>query len=174
MTKQEIIQKLTASYQDFAQYATSLSEGDFLYAAPEKWSAGRQVHHLISSVSPLALAMKLPFFALKFMFGKANRPSKNYEELVQKYQGKLGAGGKAPKQFTPPEITFSQKEKLIRALQKEVEKVCKGLESFSEVDLDAYILPHPLLGKLTVREMMYFTIYHVGHHKKLIENTLKK
>jgi hypothetical protein len=70
MTKQEIIQKLSVSYQDFAQYATSLSEGDFLFAAPEKWSAGRQVHHLISSVSPLALAMKLPFFVLKFMFGR--------------------------------------------------------------------------------------------------------
>lgn len=25
--------------------------------------------------------------------------------------------------------------------------------------------PHPLLGKLTLREMMFFTIYHVQHHE---------
>lgn len=39
-------------------------------------------------------------------------------------------------------------------------------------ELDKYILPHPLLGKLTIREMMYFTIYHVEHHKKLTERGL--
>jgi hypothetical protein len=34
-------------------------------------------------------------------------------------------------------------------------------------------LPHPLLGKLTLREMIYFTIYHVQHHHKLVQNQLK-
>ena len=39
-------------------------------------------------------------------------------------------------------------------------------DSFSEKQLDTFILPHPLLGKLTLREMLYFTIYHAEHHKK--------
>ncbi len=42
----------------------------------------------------------------------------------------------------------------------------KRVDSFSEAQLDALILPHPLLGKLTLREMLYFTIYHVQHHEK--------
>ena len=36
-------------------------------------------------------------------------------------------------------------------------------------DLDAVLLPHPLLGKLTVREMLFFTVYHVQHHRALVE-----
>jgi len=31
------------------------------------------------------------------------------------------------------------------------------------------LLPHPLLGKVTVREMLYFTIHHVQHHHALVE-----
>jgi hypothetical protein len=40
------------------------------------------------------------------------------------------------------------------------------LKKFSEDDLDSIRLPHPLLGKLTVREMLYFAVYHVGHHHR--------
>jgi hypothetical protein len=35
-----------------------------------------------------------------------------------------------------------------------------------EEDLDRYRLPHPLLGKLTVREMLLFTVYHNYHHPR--------
>ena len=48
------------------------------------------------------------------------------------------------------------------------ESLNKKIELFSEQDLDSHILPHPLLGKLTFREMLYFTIYHVQHHQDLM------
>jgi hypothetical protein len=38
--------------------------------------------------------------------------------------------------------------------------------------LDHYIAPHPLLGKLTLRELCYFTIYHAGHHLNIIKARL--
>ena len=37
-------------------------------------------------------------------------------------------------------------------------------EKWQENDLDRYQLPHPLLGKLTIREMLYFAIYHNLRH----------
>jgi hypothetical protein len=33
-----------------------------------------------------------------------------------------------------------------------------------EAQLDQYLVPHPLLGKITLRELGYFTIYHTQHH----------
>jgi hypothetical protein len=33
-----------------------------------------------------------------------------------------------------------------------------------EAKLDNFIAPHPLLGKITLRELCYFTIYHTQHH----------
>lgn len=109
----------------------------------------------------------MPKLTMKVMFGSANRPSKTFEELVNKYTTKLAEGGKATAQFVPPAIELKQKEKLLNELLQSAEKFCKHLDDFSEAQLDEYILPHPLLGKLTLREMMYFTIYHVEHHQKI-------
>jgi hypothetical protein len=33
-------------------------------------------------------------------------------------------------------------------------------------------LPHPLLGKLTVREMLFFTLYHQRHHVAVVERRI--
>ena len=41
-------------------------------------------------------------------------------------------------------------------------------------DLDKYVLPHPLLGKVTLREMLYFTIHHNEHHLELLKAGLRK
>ncbi len=37
-------------------------------------------------------------------------------------------------------------------------------EKWTEDDLDRFLLPHPLIGKLTIREMLFFTIYHNLRH----------
>lgn len=53
-------------------------------------------------------------------------------------------------------------------------RLCASLDSFTEKELDQYVLPHPLLGKLTLREMMFFTIYHVQHHEVLTKKNLEQ
>jgi hypothetical protein len=39
-----------------------------------------------------------------------------------------------------------------------------SIKNWQEQDLDRYLLPHPILGKLTVRELLFFTIYHDMRH----------
>ena len=34
--------------------------------------------------------------------------------------------------------------------------------------MDNFLIKHPLLGKITLRELCYFTIYHTQHHIKII------
>ncbi len=41
-----------------------------------------------------------------------------------------------------------------------------SVPSWSETSLDRYRLPHPLLGRLTVREMLFFTLGHGLHHAR--------
>ncbi|HRH60621.1 MAG TPA: DinB family protein, partial [Chitinophagaceae bacterium] len=55
-----------------------------------------------------------------------------------------------------------------------VDSLCKRVNNKPEDELDVYILPHPLLGKLTLREMLYFTIYHAEHHLKNVEELIEK
>ncbi len=167
MTKKEIIHQLTIKHSEIADLISSLNDTDFCYSSDSKWTAGQQLDHIILSVSPLAKALLLPRFILKRLFGKANRPSKDYDSLVKKYVSKLDAGGKAPTPFIPKTVESNQKKKLKSKSLKLVTKLCKQVDGFSEQQLDEYILPHPLLGKVTIREMLYFTIYHAEHHQKI-------
>jgi hypothetical protein len=66
------------------------------------------------------------------------------------------------------------RESLIQKLNKAITDLCEKAANYSESDLDTYILPHPLLGKLTLREMLYFTTYHVQHHQELIKKYLEQ
>ena len=104
------------------------------------------------------------------MFGKTNRPSKTYQELVTKYKTKLAAGGRASGPFIPPFIDYEKKDKLIKKYDDQKQKLIAKIEKQNEKDLDVYILPHPLLGKVTLREMLYFTIHHNEHHLELLKS----
>ncbi len=64
-------------------------------------------------------------------------------------------------------IGLDKKEQLTNSLLKIVKDLSKKIDKYSEVELDEYLLPHPLLGKLTVREMLFFTIHHVEQHQKI-------
>jgi hypothetical protein len=173
MNKPQIIQLLQQKYNAFIAYIQTLTVEEFLYAPTGKWTAAQQLDHIHKSVKPLTQAMGYPKFVPRLLFGKANRPSKTYEELINRYNEKLLLGGRASGRFVPPAIFASQKDELIKLIVASVNKLCKRIEKFSETELDNLILPHPLLGKITIREMLYFTAYHVQHHENIIKRDLK-
>ncbi len=168
MNKNELKKELISHHAHFIKSMQSLPKAQWHVSYHEKWSASQLLDHLVKSVSPVKSALSLPAFLLQFIFGKANRKSKSYEELVARYHEKLEAGGRASGRFVPP-----QKPDAIDILSIQLEKIvislAKKIDSFSEDQLDQLILPHPLLGKLTLREMLYFTIYHVQHHQRQLE-----
>jgi hypothetical protein len=173
MTKKEIINLLNQNHQAFLVYIESLSDADFEFKRAEKWSAGQQLEHLILSINPLNQGFMLPVFLLKLVFGKMDRPSQQYDELVLKYHNAIENGGKASKPYVPKLVSANKKKVLIEKLSNSVKKLCSQIDKCSESDLDNLRLPHPLLGKISCREMMYFTIYHVQHHHHSIEKELQ-
>ncbi len=173
MNKFELIEAMNENHTRFINYINTLSEKEFLFALTEKWSAGQQLDHLVRSTKPLILAVRLPKFILQLIFGTANRQSKTYEELVEKYLIKIAEGAKATGNFIPAPVGFEKKEPLKKELQLIITKINKGISNFTEEELDQCILPHPLLGKITCREMIYFTIYHVDHHHFIIDKALQ-
>ncbi len=166
--KPQIISALEEKIAAFNNYISLLDKDQFEATPNGKWSAGQNLDHLIRAIKPLQLAYALPKFALIILFGKTNRPSRTYDEVVAKYKTKLAAGGKASKPFVPPIINFEKKDELIKKYVDQQEKLISKIEKQSEGDLDKYILPHPLLGKVTLREMLYFTIHHNEHHLNLL------
>lgn len=162
------------NHQKFVEFIAGLSESDFMFAPENKWTAGQQLDHIVRGVAPLKTALILPNFIPKLLFGKADRDSMSYEDLVKTYQTKLAEGGRATGRFVPAEIRFAERKSLTDKLLNLVNSLCKNVESFNEGQLDEFYLPHPLLGKLTLREMLCFTIYHVEHHHKNALKNLEK
>lgn len=165
MNQSEIIQRLQSEHNAFTDFIASLSETDLYQALPGKWNAVQQLRHVYLCLRPIKLAASLPRFLPLLLFGSAKKASSSYDALVQAYQEKLRQGGKAPFMYVPGNAK-ADTEKSIQALKDLVNSLCVRVASYDEAALDRIVLPHPLLGKLTMRELLYFAIYHVGHHQQ--------
>jgi hypothetical protein len=172
MIKEEIIAATEKSFSTFTYYCNTIDEHTFFDKPTSKWSVAENVQHLIVSTNTSALAYWLPKFLVRLIGGKPNRQSKTYEELVTKYKNKLAAGGAASGRFVPKPFTLNfGKEKLLHNWSKVTAKYIAALQKKrTENDLDNYLVKHPLLGRITLRELCYFTIYHTQHHLNIISS----
>jgi hypothetical protein len=173
MVKEEILTKLDAHVDDLVRTCEGAHKDAFFrYPGHGKWSVAGNVKHLILAVRPLNLAFSLPVLALR-MFGVPSRNSFSYQELVDQYRDRLNRGAKASAPFIP-RSRDEDKEVLIGELKESYSKLASKVRVLNEKSLDRYLLPHPILGRITIREMLYFTAYHVQHHHQIIIERLKQ
>jgi hypothetical protein len=174
MKKEEIIKELNISFDKLLHLMKNHEDHKFSEVLIEgKWTAGQHVEHLRMSTAPINTILKLPKFIIKYKWGTCNRPERNFEELVDKYAVKLqnlAEGVTAPSKFMPRFVSASEKEVILDKLDNERHKMIKLTEKWDEKALSKYVIPHPLLGKLSVREMLYFTILHTDHHRQILKN----
>jgi hypothetical protein len=174
MNKTEIKDSLEKGYLIFAKYISELSKDEFSFTHQSKWSAGQQLKHIVLCVNPLVQVFGMPKAMIEQNFGTTEIPSRTYDKLLADYLEKLNQGGKAPNQYVPEIVSENEKLELLKTLPKLIDKLNIEIENFTEKDLDTLCIPHPLLGKITLREMLYNAIYHVEHHQKMTESNLKK
>lgn len=166
-TKTQLIDMLTISNQRVIDWFTAISAEDFFARYGEAWSASDDLDHLIKSHQPLVKALKLPKFTLHAMFGKPQKPSLSYEELCKVYREEIAKGAQASGRYLPNQedsVSETKKKELIKQFSKVSAELISIADTWDESDLDEYLLPHPILGKLTIREMLFFTIYHNLRH----------
>jgi uncharacterized damage-inducible protein DinB len=169
ITKTELINTLKESNQRVTTWFTEIPATDFFTRYGEVWSASDNVDHLIKAHKPVAKALKLPKITLRAMFGKPDKASMTYEELCQIYRDEIARGAQAagrylPNQEKPDSNAETKKRELLEHFSKASTELVSAVEKWDEKELDDYLLPHPILGKLTIREMLFFTIYHNLRH----------
>ena len=168
-TKMELINELKDSNQRVTKWFTEIPTNDFFARRGEVWSAFDNVDHLIKSQKPVAKALKMPKFTLRAMFGKPAKASMTYEELCQIYRDEIATGAQAsgrylPTQENPDSSAETKKRELLDQFSNASTELVSAVENWDERELEEYLLPHPILGKLTIREMLFFTIYHNLRH----------
>ena len=172
MHKEEILTASKRIFNQFTEVCLQTPDEKFFALPKEKWSIAENADHLIRAIKTTQLAYSLPKFFGRMIFGKPNRSSRSYEELVEKYKLKLAQGGKATGRYIP-KVIARKKFELMKEWQKRNQKYLESLElRWKDQQLDQYIAPHPLLGKITLRELCYFTIYHTEHHLNIIKTRL--
>ena len=174
MSKDEIIKKIETAAQEFSNFCSGIDNESFFREPLKKWSIAQNVSHLVTSAKATKLAYTLPRFLIRLYAGKPNRLSRSYDELVNKYKLKLQQGGKASKQFIPEKISDKiGKDKCLDDFISSMSKLTSSIDKkWNDNQLDQYIAPHPLLGKVTQRELAYFTAYHIEHHLAIIKKRL--
>jgi len=173
MEKQKLKQQLVEKHNTFADYVLSLNETHFNFALPEKWNAGQHLQHILISVARLGKAIDNPKFVISLEEAGLKREGMSYEALIAVYLEFIKKGAKASAPFVPELVTIEQRPQLVKDVQAAVTELCLKLDAYSEQQLNELTIPHPLLGRITLREMIYFTIKHAEHHYELTKQYLQ-
>lgn len=179
-TKQDLLDGIQNGAQTALTWFDAIPADAFFTRSGEAWSASDNVDHLIRAIRPVALALKMPKVGLQVAFGtsvpdvrtgEGEPTSRSYDEICRIYEAAIAQGGQASGVFLPdqkvPVDVEAQKQQLLEKLNKASESLLDALAKWDEAELDRYQLPHPLLGKLTVREMLFFSIYHLFRHARV-------
>jgi len=174
LSREEILKQLKLVSTEFASFCSTITDQLFFRQPAAKWSVAQNVTHLTTSANMTKLAYRLPKFMVRLYAGKPNRPSRSYDELIAKYILKLEQGGRASGRFVAKPVLAKQgKEKILHIYKTAMEKLEFAIQkNWDDQQLDKYLAPHPLLGKITLRELGYFTIYHTEHHLKIVKERL--
>lgn len=170
-TQDEILAAFQQQESESVAYWEAFETDDFFRQIGTSWSPAETVRHLSKSTRPVVKALTMPKILLRVRFGKPGRASLTYDALRARYLDALAAGGEAGR-FAPSrraENDLGARRAIMAELGRVNAELRTAISRWSERKLDRLQLPHPLLGKLTVREMLFFTLYHHRHHIGVVE-----
>ena len=175
-TGAEIRSAAEALYAEIVSFLDSIPTSTFFVPQGASWSPAWHVRHLTKSNLPVAQALRLPKLVPRVLFGTTTEPSRSFEKLREDYRACLAAGGQAGRYAPsdkplPPDLEAWRRE-IGADYGRSMNGWISASQRWSEEDLDRLRMPHPLLGKLTVREMLFFTLYHSAHHMAIVARRL--
>jgi hypothetical protein len=163
-----IIAALRATERDVASFFESLSDAELGTRVGDGWTPVEHLDHLNIAVAAVARGFSMSRWMLRLRFGASRRGSRSMDQLRSDYVALLGAGAGASGPFVPErnaEIDVSERRRtLLERWHRVNARLSAAVEGWSEKQLDRIRFPHPILGMLTARELLYFTTYHGYHH----------
>ncbi len=177
-TKSEIIAALEIQKLEIPAFLENIPSEQFFDGSSERWSVGYHVQHITSAVNRVAggllnagvLPKREPATASRdfatmrefYLETLKNTPSETLRQLGSR--------------VTLEEHTDLEayKTQLISNFENAITNFNNALEHFDETNLENLGMPHPVMGLLSSREMVFFIVYHNTHHQNGIKNLLEK
>lgn len=148
----------------FARMVMPLTEAEFTRQQNGRWSVSDTGQHLYLSARPVLRLLAGPRDVFT-QWGNAKGPSRTQDSIRTLYHQVLKKGIKAPAALSPrPEDVPADKATMLTRLTDTYLAIADQLADWSDEEMDRYQMPHPALGLLSVREMIYFIGIHTRHH----------
>jgi DinB family protein len=167
-TGSELANAMLALEEAGSTFCRTCEPAEFFAPQGTAWSPALHLRHLRLTTVPVSLALYIPHWILTAAFGASLIPSRPYPQIRDSYRASLtrstSAGIFAPRPESPPPDPTARREAVLRAWRQATVQFAGAVRRWPETQLDRCRLPHPRLGRLTVRETALFTIYHTAHH----------
>ena len=162
--KHSIQQGLREGMGAVADWVEAQPDAAFEQGPEGRWSTGQHLEHLVRSVQPIIMGMAMPRILLRMVFGTVSRSGMDYTTVMEAYEAVLDKGGKAGGRYIPPAIPAARKPQVLARHRRACEDLVARIDHWSDADLDRHGAKHPLMGQLSLREVLFFTIHHHDHH----------
>lgn len=172
MNKDVIADLLEEKHQQLFNWLEKQPLENWKKGPKNKWTTSQHILHLVNSLQLLNNALSYPKFLLKYKFGTCNRATRDYNTVVKNYQQKLLENKDRARVFNQKlkKPTLEERKRLLTNFQIQQKKLQYKTKKISNKNLDTLLIPNPLMGKMTIREIIMWTAYHTEHHTE----TLKK
>ena len=176
--KPEIIAALEAQKLEIPAFLESIPSEQFFDGSSEKWSVGHHVQHVTSAINRVgqgllnadALPKREPATASRdfktmhqtYLETLRNTPSETLRQLGSRVT------------LEKFENSDAHKTQMILSFTRAIENFNTALEHFDEANLESLGMPHPIMGLLSSREMVFFIVFHNTHHQNGIQKLLEQ
>lgn len=160
-SRAELLPAFAGAADEIGGSFAGLDDRTFWTGTAEQWGAAHHLDHLIRSNRPVAGGLGAARDRLQPL-----PPEHRYRssaEIEAEYRAALSSGARAFGRWLPqPEGTQTE---LVERYRASLTGVSDALTGWTDAELDAWAMPHPVLGVLSVREMLLFTLLHNRHHE---------
>jgi hypothetical protein len=163
----DLLAALRSDGDRVAAFFRAIPEERFFAGSDTDWSPAHHAEHLALAHTTVARGLRaggrLPVHA--------SGVSRTYVQVRDTYRATLAATPAAflrANPFAPTIHTGSGARAVVQRYEDAHALLCAAAGSWSETELDARAVSHPLLGPLSMREMLYFMLYHDAHHAAVV------
>ena len=160
VTRDDLIAAFHAARDEIGAYFAGLPAPVFLNGTAERWSPAHHLDHLIRSNAPVTAGLNIPRHLLAPR--DPGEGSRSYAGVRAEYHAALAGGQKAFGRYLPE--PRDDQTALVTRYRDGLDALLGALGAWTDGDLDTCNMLHPVLGNISVRELLHFTLYHNWHH----------
>jgi hypothetical protein len=165
-TKLEILAALESNAQAIAEFFSAIPDPQMFDGDPDYWSPAHHLAHLTKTSASVERALRSGALPLH-----PTARSRTYAEVRDAATASLGATPKGRLLEMGRGVVIApgtSRTQVVNGFTTASAELRATAAAWTEEDLDRFALTHPLIGEMTVREMLLFFVVHERHHLKLV------